>query len=445
VARAVRANRVRGGPTAAGHEFRKFVACRRSPSSVRSALDIHGRPRDLDLLGERLVTADRGRRGRPVAYQTTSAARTRIHGRKNLYVHPTAAGSATGASVTRHAPPRPRQDTGIRRLYPVGEGLLTFSSLEEAAAGVETIRHDTRATAGAGNRRRVFDSDKVLTRLLNSWASRDLGRGDERRHRRRRPGNKPPTRRRMERLSWVTGLRRLGCDVYFVETNRPEPTRKRGLRQSTTARSRLSTRSTSIGPIGHGMVRPSRTGRPRRCARRESVACRGRAARGRSVGGLARQPERASDVGTAARRPARKCTWTSTPDTRRFGTPTGTHSRDGHDDYSLWRGRSACQICVYPGRRPRTLSGAGRRAAVPSQMPARLTASPPTLRPRQPRPRMLRILRRHHRQGRRSDEAEPFRDRSEPIDVDRVDTRAGGRRLPHLRCASGSGRFCSTR
>lgn len=60
------------------------------------------------------------------------------------------------------------QDTGLAGLYPIGQGLLTFSDLEEAAAGVGEIsknylQHCRAARAVA---EQCFDSDKVLTRLL---------------------------------------------------------------------------------------------------------------------------------------------------------------------------------------------------------------------------------------------------------------------------------------
>jgi hypothetical protein len=60
------------------------------------------------------------------------------------------------------------QDTGLDHLYPAGEGLLLFDSLDSAAAGVEEIsgnydRHTRAARALAEER---FDSDKVLRDLL---------------------------------------------------------------------------------------------------------------------------------------------------------------------------------------------------------------------------------------------------------------------------------------
>jgi hypothetical protein len=64
------------------------------------------------------------------------------------------------------------QDTGLDRTYPVGEGLVTFSTLEQAVAGAADIlggyeRHSKAARALAEE---FFDSDLVLTRLLDEAA-----------------------------------------------------------------------------------------------------------------------------------------------------------------------------------------------------------------------------------------------------------------------------------
>ena len=60
------------------------------------------------------------------------------------------------------------QETGFSRHYPTGEGLLTYSTLEEAVAGVEEItrRPDRHARAARALAEEYFDSDKVLGRLL---------------------------------------------------------------------------------------------------------------------------------------------------------------------------------------------------------------------------------------------------------------------------------------
>lgn len=61
------------------------------------------------------------------------------------------------------------QDAGFGDLLPVGEGLLSFSDLDTAVAGLETImgnysRHADAARALAED---VFDSDRVLTSLMS--------------------------------------------------------------------------------------------------------------------------------------------------------------------------------------------------------------------------------------------------------------------------------------
>jgi hypothetical protein len=60
------------------------------------------------------------------------------------------------------------QDTGFTKLLPTGKGLLTFSSLEEAAAAIAALlegveEHERSARAIAHE---YFDSAKVLTRLV---------------------------------------------------------------------------------------------------------------------------------------------------------------------------------------------------------------------------------------------------------------------------------------
>jgi hypothetical protein len=52
--------------------------------------------------------------------------------------------------------------------YPVGEGLLTFTNPDEAAAAVEALRADypRHARAARGLAEEYFDSDRVLGRLL---------------------------------------------------------------------------------------------------------------------------------------------------------------------------------------------------------------------------------------------------------------------------------------
>lgn len=61
------------------------------------------------------------------------------------------------------------QDTGFSRFLPTGEGLLTFATLEEALAGIAAVAgaYDRHARAARALAEAHFDSDRVLTRLLD--------------------------------------------------------------------------------------------------------------------------------------------------------------------------------------------------------------------------------------------------------------------------------------
>jgi hypothetical protein len=60
------------------------------------------------------------------------------------------------------------QDTGFGRALPVGEGLLAFDTIEEAAAAVEDVlaRPHEHARAARAIAEELLDSDRVLARLL---------------------------------------------------------------------------------------------------------------------------------------------------------------------------------------------------------------------------------------------------------------------------------------
>jgi hypothetical protein len=60
------------------------------------------------------------------------------------------------------------QDTGLRGIIPIGEGVLLFSDENEAAAAIRGIegdyhRHSTSALSVAVE---CFDSDRVLNKLI---------------------------------------------------------------------------------------------------------------------------------------------------------------------------------------------------------------------------------------------------------------------------------------
>jgi hypothetical protein len=88
---------------------------------------------------------------------------------KGMYVQ-TRSGWLSDRSLCYLASSRPviAQDTGIADHLPVGEGLLTFRTLEEAADAVREVRSDyARHARGArALAERYFDSDRILGDLL---------------------------------------------------------------------------------------------------------------------------------------------------------------------------------------------------------------------------------------------------------------------------------------
>jgi hypothetical protein len=66
------------------------------------------------------------------------------------------------------------QDTGFSSNYVVGEGLVPFRTLDEAARGAKRIEADyeTHSAAARALAAEHFDSDKVLTRFLDETLTR---------------------------------------------------------------------------------------------------------------------------------------------------------------------------------------------------------------------------------------------------------------------------------
>ncbi len=62
------------------------------------------------------------------------------------------------------------QDTGFGSFLPTGEGLLTFSSVDEAAAALESVASDYERHARAAEEiaREYLDAELVLARMLDS-------------------------------------------------------------------------------------------------------------------------------------------------------------------------------------------------------------------------------------------------------------------------------------
>ena len=90
---------------------------------------------------------------------------------KNLYVD-TRSGWFSDRSACYLASGRPvlAQDTGIRDLLPCGEGLVTFSTLDEAAAGAEDIVGDYERQSRASRElaEEHLAASGVLPRLLEA-------------------------------------------------------------------------------------------------------------------------------------------------------------------------------------------------------------------------------------------------------------------------------------
>jgi hypothetical protein len=156
------------------HEFRRFADLPRQVSApLEIALDIdEADAADVELLraggwalrDPREVAADPWRYRE---YVQDSSAELMVA--KNMYVQ-SRSGWFSDRSICYLASARPvlAQDTGFSRHHPVGEGLLAFSTLDEAVEGVERIiadpeRHSRAARALAEER---FESTRVLGRLL---------------------------------------------------------------------------------------------------------------------------------------------------------------------------------------------------------------------------------------------------------------------------------------
>jgi hypothetical protein len=156
------------------HEFRKVMEL---PTKVAQdfeiALDIYpGDDRDRESLeanGWHLVRPADAVRG-PLAFRSyVQGSGAEFSVAQGIYVD-TNSGWFSDRSVRYLASGRPAllQDTGFSRNYPVGEGLVPFGTLEEAAAGAVRIAadYDAHRAAARSLAEERFDSDKVLPRFL---------------------------------------------------------------------------------------------------------------------------------------------------------------------------------------------------------------------------------------------------------------------------------------
>ena len=157
------------------HEFRKFASVPRGTDErFELALRIdEAETSDLRLLadGGWMIVDPRTAAGNPAAYrQYIQGSKAEFMVAKNMYVE-TRSGWLSDRSICYLASGKPvvAQDTGLSGLYPLGEGLVTFSTPEEAVSAVDEVAgnydHHTRAARELALE--YFDSDKVLPRLLD--------------------------------------------------------------------------------------------------------------------------------------------------------------------------------------------------------------------------------------------------------------------------------------
>jgi hypothetical protein len=156
------------------HEFRRFLSLpERATGAFELALAIDpGDAADLErlrragwgLLDPAAIAAD------PVSYRSfiqASAAEFTVA--KAMYVDSRSGWfSDRSACYLASGKPVVAQETGFGRHLPIGEGLLAFSTLEEAVAAVEDVREDTRRHARAAREIAAehFDAGRVLGRLV---------------------------------------------------------------------------------------------------------------------------------------------------------------------------------------------------------------------------------------------------------------------------------------
>src|SRR5437870_5484110 len=146
---------------------------KRGEQTFEIALDIHPADgRDLDLLRRhgwvtvdpKVVAPDP-----PAFRQYVQTSVVEFSVAQGIYVA-TDSGWFSDRTIRYLASGKPAlvQDTGFSRNYPVGEGLVAFSTLDEAVAGAASIARDyeKHSRAARAIAEEYFDSDKVLYELI---------------------------------------------------------------------------------------------------------------------------------------------------------------------------------------------------------------------------------------------------------------------------------------
>lgn len=165
------------------HQFRRFAQLPRlSGAWLEVALEIDPADgADIRLLQEEgwILTNPNSAAAMPESYRRyieESSAELLIA--KGMYVD-TRSGWLSERSLCYLASGRPvlAQSTGAEDLYPTGEGLVTFGTVEEAVAGIDAIRSDYARHAHTARdlAEAHFDSRRVLGRLVELLGIRPAG------------------------------------------------------------------------------------------------------------------------------------------------------------------------------------------------------------------------------------------------------------------------------
>jgi hypothetical protein len=157
------------------HEFRRFIELPElTAQRFEIALDIHeADSADLARLRENgwHLIDPRVAAGTPEAFREyVQGSSAEFSVAQGIHVH-IGSGWFSDRTTRYLASGKPAlvQETGFRRSLPVGEGLLSFRTLGEAATGVARIADDYEAHCAAARAlaEKYFDSDLVLGRLLD--------------------------------------------------------------------------------------------------------------------------------------------------------------------------------------------------------------------------------------------------------------------------------------